>query len=184
MNEDFSSITLFKETNDTNTPFGQDIIGFFETAQPIHYSLLGMSFLVIIVLVILCCCAFYLNCPSFLSKLFCCCNNRCGLKQKILNRTAHFDNLPTSKVTIDPRSREQLLLESNQNPTVPDSETSFMVPQASQARQTAVQGPPIQKYQAPPVPVYSDLCRFGYRSCFCLRDRTQCIGPMGHPPAY
>ena len=143
-----------------------------------------MSFLVIIVLVILCCCAFYLNCPSFLAKLFCCCNNRCGLKQKILNRTAHFDNSPTSKVTIDPRSREQLLLESNQNPTVPDSETSFMVPQASQARQTAVQGPPILKYQAPTAPVYSDLCRYGYRSCFCLRDRTQCIGPMGHPPAY
>jgi hypothetical protein len=187
MAEDFSSITLFKETNTTGTPFGQNIIGFFETAQPIHYSLLGMSCVVVLVLVILCCCASYLNCPSMLAKLFCCCSNRCGLKQKVLNRTVHFDNLPVPNVSIDPRAREQLLLEMNQNPMIPDSETSFMIPQTSQARQTGVrmvQGPPILKNQAPSAPVDSELCRYGYMRCFCLRDRTECRGPMGRPPPY
>ena len=86
MAEDFTSISLFKETNTTGIPFGQNIIGFFETAQPIHYSLLGMTFIVILVLVILFCCASYLNCPTLLARLFCCCSNRCGLKQKVLNR--------------------------------------------------------------------------------------------------
>ena len=57
MAEDFTSISLFKETNDNGSPFGQEIIGFFETAQPIHYSLFGMSIIVIIVLFTLFCCA-------------------------------------------------------------------------------------------------------------------------------
>ena len=146
-----------------------------------------MSFVVVLVLVILCCCASYLNCPSMLAKLFCCCSNRCGLKQKVLNRTVHFDNLPVPNVSIDPRAREQLLLELNQNPMIPDSETSFMIPQTSQARQTGVrmvQGPPILKNQAPSAPVDSELCRYGYMKCFCLRDRTECKGPMGRPPPY
>jgi hypothetical protein len=194
MAEDFTSISLFKETNTTGTPFGQDIIGFFETAQPIHYSLLGMTLIVILVLVILFCCASYLNCPSLLARLFCCCSNRCGLKQKVLNRIAnpvHLDPLPLPSIN-HPRVNEQLLMEMNQNPMVPDSETSFMVPQPIQTRQTGarmVQGSPILKNQAPSAPglVGSNSCRNGYTSCFCLRDLAKyntCRGPPGQPPPY
>ena len=184
VNEDFSSITIFKEKNSTNTPFVQDVIGFFETAQPIHYSLMGMSCLVILVLFILCCCGFYMNCPALLAKLFCCCNNRCGLKQMVQDRVVYFQNSPPSPAVIDPRSRDQLLPGSNQDQMAPDTETSFMVTRTSPARQTTAQGQPILKIQAPSVQMYSSLCAQGYRGCFCLRDRHQCIGPLGNPPSY
>ena len=124
VNEDFSSITTFKEKNSTNTPFVQDVIGFFETAQPIHYSLMATTCLVILVLSILCCCAIYMNCPALLAKLLCCCNNRCGLKQRVQDRVAYCKNSQPPPAVVNPRSRDQLLSGPNQDQ---DTETSFMV---------------------------------------------------------
>ena len=82
----------------------------------------------------------------------------------------------------------------NQNPRVSfrDSETSFMIDQPSQARQTGaqmVQGKPILKKQAPSLPVGDtlDWCKNGYIGCFCLNDHAQydtCKGPMSRPPPY
>ena len=143
-----------------------------------------MSCLVILVLFILCCCGFYMNCPALLAKLFCCCNNRCGLKQMVQDRVVYFQNSPPSPAVIDLRSRDQLLPGSNQDQMAPDTETSFMVTRTSPARQTTAQGQPILKIQAPSVQMYSSLCAQGYRGCFCLRDRHQCIGPLGNPPSY
>ena len=177
----------------------QEIIGFFETAQPIHYSLLGMSIIVVIVLVTLFCCAAYLNCPSLLIRLFCCCSNRCGLKQKVQNRIAnrvHLDNLysqnnPNNYSVNHPRADNQLLIDMTQNPTIPNAETSFMIQNDQHPRQTGarmVQGTPIVKNQAPTAPVAtgSDLCRNGYQNCFCTKEPERydtCKG-QGPPPTY
>jgi hypothetical protein len=206
MAEDFTSISLFKETNDTGTPFGQEIIGFFETAQPIHYSLLGMSIIVVLVLFTLFCCASYLNCPSLLIRLFCCCSNRCGLKQKVQARIAdqgnrvesqahlgtfHSQQNPNNYSVNHPRANNQLLIEMEQNPIVPNAETSFMIQNDQHPRQTGarmVQGTPIVKNQAPTAPVAtgSVLCRNGYQNCFCTKEPERydtCKG-QGPPPPY
>ena len=153
-----------------------------------------------LVLVTLFCCAAYLNCPSLLVRLFCCCSNRCGLKQKVQNRIAnrvHLDNLhsqnnPNNYSVNHPRANNQLLIEMEQNPIVPNAETSFMIQNDQHPRQTGarmVQGSPILKNQAPSAPglVGSNSCRNGYTSCFCLRDLAKyntCRGPPGQPPPY
>ena len=210
MAEDFTSISLFKETNDTGRPFGQDIIGFFETAQPIHYSLFGMSFIVVIVLVILCCCTLYLNCPKLLIRLFCCCSNSCSLKQKVLNRVAgqdrrvenraHLDNNPGHRrnnyQVNNPRADERLLIDMTLNPTVPIAETSFNQNDqnagqigVNMVRDTGarmVHGTPVIRDQAPSAPRYSvadgsGFCRYGYQDCLCASDPSRYPTCMGNP---
>jgi hypothetical protein len=181
VNEDFSSITTFKEKNSTNTPFVQDVIGFFETAQPIHYSLMATTCLVILVLSILCCCAIYMNCPTLLAKLLCCCNNRCGFKQKVQDRVAYCKNSQPPPAVVNPRSRDQPVSGPNQDQ---DNETSFMIDRTDPESQTTDQDQPIIKNQAPSVGMHSSLCARGYRGCLCLRDQHQCYGPQGKPPSY
>jgi hypothetical protein len=181
VNEDFSSIMTFKEKNSTVTPFVQDVIGFFETAQPIHYSLMATTCLVLLVLTILCCCAIYMNCPSLLTKLLCCCNNRCGFKQRVQNRVEYCKNAQPPPTVANPRSRDQPVSGPNQDQ---DNETSFMLDQINPESQTMDQVRPIIKNQAPSVGMHSSLCARGYRGCSCLRDKHQCYGPQGQPPAY
>jgi hypothetical protein len=181
VNEDFSSIMTFKEKNSTVTPFVRDVIGFFETAQPVHYSLMATTCLVLLVLTILCCCAIYMNCPSLLAKLLCCCNNRCDFKQRVRNRVEYCENAQLPPTVANSRSRDQPVSGPSQDP---DIETSFMLDQINPESQTMDQVRPIIKHQAPSVGLHSSHCARGYRGCSCLRDKYQCYGPQGQPPAY
>ena len=165
-----------------------------------------MSIIVVLVLFTLFCCASYLNCPSLLIRLFCCCSNRYGLKQKVQARiadqvnhvesrahlgTLHSQQNPNNYSVNHPRANNQLLIEMEQNPIVPNAETSFMIQNDQHPRQTGarmVQGTPIVKNQAPTAPVAtgSDLCRNGYQNCFCTKEPERydtCKG-QGQPPPY
>jgi hypothetical protein len=188
MAEDFTSISLFKETNNTGIPFRQEIIGFFETAQPIHYSLFAMSTIVVLVLFTLFCCASYLNCPSYLVKLFCCCSNHCGLKQRLLDRIEGRVHLDTSHSQQDQnnyrvnhqRANDQLLVDFTPNPTIPNAETSFIQndQNTGQVGARMEQNTPIVRNQAPTAPVAdgSGSCRNGFYNCFCAKEDNRYFG--------
>ena len=162
-------------------PFVRDVIGFFETATPVHYSLMATTFVVLIVLTILCCCSIYMSCPSLLAKLLCCCNNRCDLKQRVRNRVEYCENARPQPTVTYSRSRDQPVSGASQDP---DIETSFMLHPKHPEHQTMHQVQPIIKDQAPSARLHSSHCARGFRGCSCLRDEHQCLGPQGLPPAY
>ena len=181
VNDDFSSVTTYKDKNSTMDPFVRDVIGFFETASPVHYSLMATTFVVIVVLAILCCCSVYMSCPSLLVKLLCCCNNRCNLKQRVQNRVEYCENVRQQPTVTFSMSRDQPVSGASQDP---DIETSFMLHPKHPEHQIMHQVQPIIKDQAPPATLHSSLCARGFRGCSCLRDKHECSGPQGLPPAY
>ena len=121
--------------------------------------------------------------------MFCCCTNRCGLKQRIQNRIQNRDHLSnlypprdrTNYTVNDPRANDQLLLDLTQNPAGPTAETSFNrnYQDAGQSGARIVQNTPIIKNQAPAAPVLNS------DNCYCAKDSDpECRGGGQQPPPY
>jgi hypothetical protein len=175
VNDDFLSVTSYKDKNSTLDPFVRDVIGFFEKATPVHYSLMATTFVVIVVLTILCCCSVYMGCPSLLANLLCCCTNRCSLKQRVQNRVDYCNNSRPQPIVTYSTSRDQPIVRVNQDQ---DTETAIML------RPVHPENRPIVKVQTPQVPLSPNFCALGYLGCTCARGETQCLGPRGLPPDY
>ena len=175
VNDDFLSTTSYKDKNSTLDPFVRDMIGFFEKATPVHYSLMATTFVVVIVLLILCCCLVYMNCPSLLANLLCCCTNRCSFKQRVQNRIDYCHNSRPQPIVAYSTSRDQSIIRVNSDQ---NSEAATMLQPLHPDMQ------PIAKAHIEQVPLNPDLCVFGYLICTCARDKTQCLGPRGRPPDY
>lgn len=175
VNDDFLSVTSYRDKNSTLDPFVRDMIGFFEKATPVHYSLMATTFVVVIVLTILCCCSVYMGCPSLLANLLCCCTNRCSLKQRVQNRIDYCNSSRPPPIVAYSTSRDQPIIRVNHDQ---DSETAIML------RPIHPDNQPIVKVQTQQVPLNPDLCARGFLGCTCARDETQCLGPRGRPPDY
>ena len=175
VNDDFLSVTSYRDKNSTLDPFVRDMIGFFEKATPVHYSLMATTFVVVIVLAILCCCSIYMGCPSLLANLLCCCTNRCSLKQRVQNRIDYCNSSRPPPIVAYSTSRDQPIIRVNHDQ---DSETAIMLRPIHPANQ------PIVKVQTQQVPLNPNLCALGFLGCTCARDQTQCLGPRGRPPDY
>ena len=87
LNTDLRSVSIFQPTNSTDLHFGNRLVNFFQTASPIHYSFLFVSFVCLILVCTLSCCFFYLKFPQCLFYTLCCFRNTCALKQKVIKRS-------------------------------------------------------------------------------------------------
>ena len=93
MNSDFRSISLFKKTDPIGPTITQDVVSFFQTASPIHYSLFVTIVCVVFLVLILLFCLCYLKVPRLLATLLCCFTDLCCLKKRALERQADMTRL-------------------------------------------------------------------------------------------
>ena len=92
-NTDFRGVTFFHRTKMTKPSIIKDVTSFFQTATPVKYSLILVSFVSIVLVSLLLLCACYLKIPKVLTKILCCVSNTCCLKRKALKRTRDQDQL-------------------------------------------------------------------------------------------
>ena len=103
LNTDMRSVSLFKQTNSTDLHFGHKIQNFFQTATPIHYSLMFITFICFALVFITACCFFYIRFPQCLLHAFCCFQNTCSLKQKVVKRSFEVQAIAAQNVNIAQR---------------------------------------------------------------------------------
>jgi len=211
MTHDFEVLSQFSDLNVTTTPIIQEIVNYFETAQPIHWSFFTLSIITFCSATLLLCFCCYLKCPKLMSKLFsCCCKETCCLlkcfNKRVLEKTSYRE---TISVTNDPdegvqmidmnniqqaqnRARIMSLNSNNANilPSAPnlslDSNVSNILRQ-QMAQQQTVQ--PLASSAIVHQPITSAAvqqnltnCKNGYLSCFCRKSNQQCRGPVQSPP--
>ena len=93
MISDFRSISFFKKTAPIGPTITQDVVSFFQTASPFHYSLLVTGVCVVLLVFILILCICYLRIPHCLATFLCCFTKHCCLKKRALERQADLSRL-------------------------------------------------------------------------------------------
>ena len=89
MNQDFRSISAFKETKLNDQSLQTDIVHLFHSATPIHYSFAAVAACLLIAGFILMCCGTYFKFPKALEFLTKCCSNRCFVRRHTLARISN-----------------------------------------------------------------------------------------------
>ena len=198
MVEDFGKVTLFKEVNPSGDPFGQQIITFFEQAEPIHYSVFFLALACISVIILLVCCSLYFSCPKILLSMLCCFKETCKAKERVQTRIhllARARSLAGSNYRVheptEDRQVTQELLALPIDRIIPDnqfSETSFTQLEPSQPGARLSQEQVVKYTLAPGQPGSSaqgnPACRSGFLGCFCTQEPFgSCRGKiMDRPP--
>ena len=197
MTHDFEVLTQFSNINVTEPHLVQEIVSYFEIAQPIHWSLFTLVLVSICSIVVLLCCCCYLKCPNVMSKIFsCCCNSSCCLlkcfTKRVLEKTAFRSrvdagyNIPSETVQMldinhiqpaaNPNLTEIFSLNSNRPNVIPSA------PIMNANSTISNRGIVINQNGQPVVPGHLSDCKAGYPSCFCRKGNQQCQGPIQRPP--
>jgi hypothetical protein len=181
LNTDLRSVSIFQPTNSTNLHFGNKLVNFFQTASPIHYSFMFVSFVCIILVCTLSCCFFYLKFPQCLYYTLCCFRNTCVLKQKVIKRS--FD-VRTIAGQAEARLQNQESLLRNENvifqaeqniqphPDIPLIPLQPTAPANAQPYHSTRQVPGNPTFTPP------HTCKNRVYSCFCSdpsNTQTQCL---------
>ena len=208
MMHDFEVSSQFQPINNTEPHLVQEIVSYFEVAEPIHWSFFTLVLISACSFIILSCFCCYLKCPNVMSKLFsCCCNSTCCLlkcfSKRVLERTllrSRVDvghNVPSESVqmldinSMPPVSNqngiEAVSLNSSRQNVIPSAPNMSLDSNIS-ARgviSNTIRPASVQSLAASPsvqMPGYLSDCRSGFPSCFCKKGTQPCQGPMQRPP--
>ena len=155
-------MSLFKKTEKSEPNIAENIVGFFNKASPIHYSIivLGLCFAILVLVLIVCLC--YLRIPKILSYILCCFNKNCSLRRKALAREQDKQNL---KVYYQNSENDQVRI------MLKPSCTPEEIGQAQN------NGPLANPLLGPPIIPSQDLsfrgagiCVNGIPTCYCARN--------------
>ena len=183
LNTDMRSVSLFKQTNSTDLHFGHKIQNFFQTATPIQYSFMFISFVCFALVCLTTCCFFYIKFPQCLVHAFCCFQNTCSLKQKVVLRSQEVKATAAQNVNM---AQHQELLARNYQPiyqqrqdAVPSVEIPLQPmsnPSAPLIAQTSLSNqPPTNPAFATPY-----ICPDRVHGCFCANPNNpvQCLSTV------
>jgi hypothetical protein len=185
LNTDMRSVSLFKQTNSTDLHFGHKIQNFFQTATPIHYSLMFITFICFALVFITACCFFYIRFPQCLLHAFCCFQNTCSLKQKVVKRSFEVQAIAAQNVNI--AQRQESIVRNyqpipQQRPTaVPSVEIPLLPmnnPSAPLIAQTSISTQPSTN----PAFATPYICPNQVYGCFCADptnpNPVQCLSAL------
>ena len=185
LNTDMRSVSLFKQTNSTDLHFGHQIRNFFQTATPIHYSFMFITFICFVLIFITACCFFYIRFPQCLLHAFCCFQNTCSLKQKVVKRSFEVQAIAAQNVNI--AQRQESIVRNyqpipQQRPTaVPSVEIPLLPmnnPSAPLIAQTSISTQPSTN----PAFATPYICPNQVYGCFCADptnpNPVQCLSAL------
>ena len=205
MTHDFEVLSKFQPLNSTTPHLVQEIVSYFEVAEPIHWSFFTLSVLLCVCLIIMICFCSYLKCPSImLNFLKCCWTHPCCLIKTLTKRVDDREIVRARKTQVDTEEGVQMIELAVQNPQLPPNTENY-TPQSNRpmitptapnlstdssfsVHPTLNRNPNIYHLNQPLAssadyrqPTYNSECNSGFQSCFCTIT-PPCKGPISAPP--